>query len=77
MPIQIEARRLSGVDLGKHVRINDETGTAWRKGTLISVKHYDESVDLMIREDKNSETGLLDMVLLSPTDTLTITGMPS
>lgn len=77
MPALIEARRLAGVDLGKHVHITDETGITWHEGTLISVKHYDESVDLMIREVENGETGPLNMVLLSPTDTLAITGRPS
>lgn len=76
MPVTREARYLSGVDLGKTVHIADQnTGGTWHEGRLVSVKHYDESVDLLIRKDAN--TGLLDAVLLSPTDTITITGKES
>ncbi|WP_146755163.1 hypothetical protein [Arthrobacter sp. AQ5-05] len=75
MPVTREARYLSGVDLGKQVHIADQnTGGTWHEGILVSVKHYDESVDLLIRE---SETGPLDAVLLSPTDAVTITGKAS
>lgn len=76
MPVTREARYLSGNDIGKNVHIaNQSTGGTWHEGSLVSVKHYDESVDLLIRKDANN--GLLDVVLLSPTDTVTITGKPS
>lgn len=76
MPVTREARYLSGVDIGKTVHItNQSTGGTWHEGTPVSVKHYEESVDLLIRKDTNSR--LKELVLISPTDAVTITGKES
>lgn len=79
MPTQIEAKRLSGVDRGKHVRVRVPggryTGTRNLEGELVSITHH-------------GGTDLTDIIVLTaagprqgaglPADTIvTITGKPS
>lgn len=69
MPVQIEARRLSGVDLGKTVTVPSEDEPV----TILEVDHSRLSTVIVYR-DKSDRVWTTQ---LAPTDTLTITGMPS
>lgn len=69
MPVQIEARRLSGADLGKTVTVPSEDEPV----TIIEVDHSRLSTFVVYR-DKSGRTWTAH---LAPTDTLTITGKPS
>ena len=69
MPIQIEARRLSGVDIGKTVTVPSEDEPV----TIVEVDHSRLSTFVVYRD----RSGDLWTAHLAPTDTLTITGQPS
>lgn len=69
MPIQIEARRLSGADLGKTVTVPSEDEPV----TIIEIDHSRRSTVIVYR-DKSDRVWTTQ---LAPADTLTITGKPS
>lgn len=69
MPIQIEARRLSGADLGKTITVPSEDEPV----TIVEVDHSRLSTVIVYRD----KSGRVWTTQLAPTDTLTITGIPS
>jgi hypothetical protein len=73
MPAQIEARRLSGVDIGKTVEGTNVYGRAFTIKARI-IEHGKHSVELWgpLNDEGRSHRHVLD-----PTDTVTITGKES
>lgn len=75
MPTQIEARRLSGVDLGKFVTVHFvKSGRVWREGTLTRVEHRTDDEGYEVIADLS---GAPYTIRLRPDDMITITGRPS
>lgn len=72
MPVKIEARRLSGADIGKTVSVQYLGSLI--TGTLYALEAVATEIDLWIRHDEKFPD---DHLVLEPTDTLTITGKPS
>lgn len=69
MPAQIEARRLSGVDIGKTVTVPAEDEPV----EIIEADHSKYSVFVLYRD----RSGRAWTAHLAPSDLVTITGMPS
>lgn len=70
MPIQIEARRLSGVDRGKHIRGTSTLTGRSVDGALEGVSHSQSRLAYLFVE---GQVG----VPFNESDTVTITGRPS
>lgn len=75
MPVTREARYLSGVDIGKTVEVTElaKFGNSQQQtGELISVRHYNDSTDVLITTSRGPTA-----IQIDPTDTVTITGKAS
>lgn len=77
MPTKYEARRLSGVDIGKTIEVTERAkhgNDQQRTGQLVSVRHYIDRVDVLI--DAGYRLGA-EAIQIDPLHVVTITGKPS
>lgn len=73
MTTRIEAKRLSGVDLGKAVTVTERAKFGLpteRTGSLISVRHYNDRTDVLMTSDRGPYP-----VALEPGDVIAIDGI--